>query len=171
MADAADLTIDLDKLDKHRDAIIRGYLSAGTSAISSSTRRLEQRLEGATQSAVPGRLWRAWQSSSYPERGPARNPVGTIWIKGGRRTRGAINFWTKPGEVRGRSGQYLALRCPPPALVADRGTSPLANGSVVLAFDFATFIAPGAPHCWSPIWEPRMRGQARFAASRGREQL
>src|SRR5690606_30204593 len=36
----------------------------------------------------------------------------TIWIKGGARTRGAVQFWTQPGAVRGKRGQYLAIPLP-----------------------------------------------------------
>lgn len=112
MADGVDLTIDAAKLAADGDRLVRRYLSAGTGAVSETTRRLEQRLEDATEASGGKRLARAWQSSRYPERGPARNPVGTIWLKGGARTRGAIAFWTQPGAIVGREGQYLAIPLP-----------------------------------------------------------
>jgi hypothetical protein len=110
--DGAGLTLDAAALARDGDRLVRRHLAAGTSAVASTTRRLEQRLEAATQSAVPGRLWRAWQSSTFPKSGPARNPSGTIWIKGGARTRAVIAFWTTPGTIRGREGQYLAIPLP-----------------------------------------------------------
>lgn len=112
MADGADLSIDGAAVSRDAEKVVRQYLAAGTKAVSDTTRALEQRLEAATQSAAPGRLYRAWQSSRFPQSGPARNPVGTIWLKGGARTRGAFQFWTQPGEVRGKSGQFLAIPLP-----------------------------------------------------------
>lgn len=112
MADGADLSIDAATVARDAEKLVRRYLAAGTQSVAGTTHALEQRLEAATQSAVPGRLYRAWQSSRFPESGPARNPVGTIWLKGGARTRGAVQFWTQPGEVRGKSGQFLAIPLP-----------------------------------------------------------
>jgi hypothetical protein len=112
MADGADLTLDGGKITGDADRLVRSYLTAGTQAIATVTKRLERKLEGATQAAVPGRLWRAWQSSTYPKSGPAQDPVGTIWLKGGARTRGAVAFWTQPGAIRGKGGQYLAIPLP-----------------------------------------------------------
>lgn len=112
MSDGADLRIDASKLDRDADRLVRRYLAAGTETVAGATRGLEKKLEAATQAAVPGRLWRAWQSSAYPTRGPAQNPAGTIWLKGGARTRGAVQFWTEPGAVRGKQGQYLAIPTP-----------------------------------------------------------
>lgn len=114
MASGADFSIDEKALDKAGDKLIRAYLSAGTKSVGNATRRMEQRLESATQAAVPGRLWRAWQSTTYPKSGPARDPVGTVWLKGRSdgRTGGAIAFWSQPGQVRGKRGQFLAIPLP-----------------------------------------------------------
>lgn len=112
MADGADLSLDAAKIAADMDRVTRSYLSAATKAVSSTTKRLERKLEAATQSAVSGKLWRAWQSSAFPRSGPAKNPAGTIWLKGGARTRGAVTFWTQPGAIRGKSGQYLAIPLP-----------------------------------------------------------
>lgn len=112
MADSVELLIDPAEIARAGDKLVRSYLAAGTRAVGTTTRNLEQRLEQATQAAVPGRLWRAWQSSTFPKSGPARDPVGTVWLKGGARTRGAIEFWTQPGAIRGRGGQYLAIPLP-----------------------------------------------------------
>lgn len=112
MRDGADLSLDGGKLTADADRLVRAYLTAGTRTISTVTKRLERKLEGATQAAVPGRLWRAWQSSTYPVSGPAQDPVGTVWLKGGSRTRGAVEFWTQSGTIRGKSGQFLAIPLP-----------------------------------------------------------
>lgn len=112
MSDGAELSIDGDKLLGDADRLVRRYLAAATTAVSGTTKRLERKLEAATQAAVPGKLAKAWQSSRYPESGPAKNPAGTIWLKGGTRTRGAVQFWTQPGAIRGKSGQFLAIPLP-----------------------------------------------------------
>lgn len=67
---------------------------------------------------MTGGLWRAWASATRPARGPARNPVGTVFVKGGTRTKGAIQFWTQPGAIRGKQGQYLAV---PTSAAGSRG--------------------------------------------------
>lgn len=114
MADGADLIIDGKAIDVTADKLVRQYLSAGTRAVSATARDLEKDLEAATQRAVPGKLWRAWQSSTFPRSGPARNPVGTVFLKGRAdgRTGGAIKFWSQPGAIRGKAGQFLAVPLP-----------------------------------------------------------
>lgn len=114
MADGVDLILDANGIDKTADKIVRAYLSAGTKAVSTTARELERKLEAATQAAVPGKLWRAWQSSAFPKSGPAKNPTATIWLKGRAdgRTGGAVTFWTQPGAIRGSRGQYLAVPLP-----------------------------------------------------------
>lgn len=114
MTNSADLIIDGKAIDAATDKLIRRYLGAGTRAVSTTARDLEQDLEAATQRAVPGRLWRAWQSSTFPRSGPARAPVGTVFLKGRAdgRTGGAIKFWSQPGAIRGKAGQFLAVPLP-----------------------------------------------------------
>src|ERR1700754_354249 len=112
MADGAFLSLDEAQIDRDADRLVREYLSAGTRAVSGTTKSLECKLEGLTKEAVPGRLWRAWASESYPRTGPARNPAGEVYLNGGARTKGAIAFWTQPGAIRGKSGQYLAIPLP-----------------------------------------------------------
>lgn len=112
MGDGATFSLDEGDVDAKADEIVRRYLGAGTEAVAKTTKRLERQLEAATAQAVPGRLWRAWQSTAFPNSGPARNPVGTVWLKGGARTRGAVRFWTQPGEIRGKNGQFLAIPLP-----------------------------------------------------------
>lgn len=112
MADNVQFSIDEGALSRTSDKLVRAYLSGGTKAVATVTKRLERKLEAATQQAVSGRLWRAWSSNNFPNSGPSRNPVGTIFLNGGARTRGAVAFWTQSGEIRGKSGQYLAIPLP-----------------------------------------------------------
>jgi hypothetical protein len=112
VTDGVSFVIDGAALDRDVDRAIRAYLTAGTRAIVSTTKALERQLESATKSAVPGRLWRAWASHTYPRSGPARDPVGEVYVNGRARSQGAMTFWTQPGEIRGKSGQYLAIPLP-----------------------------------------------------------
>jgi len=112
MPDGADFSIDTAKLAADSDKLVRGYLSAGTLAVGGATKKLERALEAATRAAVPGRLWRAWGSQAFPRTGPAKNPVGTVFVNGSARSRGAIAFWTQPGAIRGKQGQFLAVPLP-----------------------------------------------------------
>ena len=112
MADGADLSIDTAKLDRDADAVVRRYLTAGTTAVVTTTKALERRLEAATQSAAGGRLWRAWGSRAYPERGPAQNPAGEVFANGGSRTRGALTFFSQSGVNRAAGGGYEAIPLP-----------------------------------------------------------
>lgn len=104
--------IDGDKVAADMDQLVRRYLTAGTNAVATTTKRLERKLEAATQAAVPGKLWRAWASNAFPARGAAKNPVGTVFIKGGARTRGAIKYWTEQGSARQKDGFYFAIPLP-----------------------------------------------------------
>ncbi len=120
--DGADLTLDAAALARDGDRLVRQHLAAGTSAVAATTRRLEKKLEAATQAAVPGNLYRAWASSVFPRRpGPARNPAGTIYLNGDEKTRATMEFWTTPGTVRGRQGQYLAIALPAAGLIFKPG--------------------------------------------------
>ena len=111
MSDGLDFTIDGAAIDRDADRVVRRYLTAGTTAVSRTTKSLERNLEAATRAAVPGRLWRAWGSDTFPKKGPAKNPVGQVFVNGGNRTRGALTFWTQPGEIRAKigAGGYLAV--------------------------------------------------------------
>ncbi len=111
-SDSADLIFDVDEITAAGDKIVRRYLADGTAAVGGATKRLERRLEAATRAAVPGNLWKAWASESYPKSGPARNPAGIVFVNGRDRTQGAIAFFTRPGAIRGRSEQYLAVPLP-----------------------------------------------------------
>jgi hypothetical protein len=118
MSDGLDLTLDSRALDASAERAVRQVLSAGTAAVAKTTRDLEKRIEAVTEGAVPGRLWRAWKSATYPRSGPARNPVGEVFANGGKRTKGALTFWSQAGQIRGKSGQFLAV---PTAAAGSRG--------------------------------------------------
>jgi hypothetical protein len=106
------LTIDFEKLRRDQDRVARGILGAGTNAIRTTTRDLEQKLETATKAAVPGKLWRAWKSNAFPRTGIAKEPVGTVYLNGKDRTQGAFQFFTQPGRIKGKNGQFLAIPTP-----------------------------------------------------------
>ena len=119
--DGAEFSIDAAALARDGDLMVRRHLAAGTRVIATITRSTEQKLEAATQAAVPGNLFRAWKSSTFPKKpGPAKNPAGTIWLNGGARTVAAMEFWTQPGTIRGRQGQYLAIALPAAGTIAGR---------------------------------------------------
>lgn len=112
MPDGVDILMDSAKLTRDADRLIRRYLSAGTETIAAVTKGLERALEDVTRGVAPGSLWRAWGSETFPRTGPARNPVGSVFVNGGPRTRGAMTFWTQPGAIRGRDGFFLAIPLP-----------------------------------------------------------
>lgn len=102
------------KIDNDLDRAFRAaeghVLLGGVRAVREATRGLEKDLEAVTRSAVRGRLWRAWQSETFPERDvPARTPQGVVFVKGRSRTVGAIDYWSKPGVNRAKGGGYLAI--------------------------------------------------------------
>ncbi len=112
MSDGVDLILDPAAIDREADKLVRRYLSAGTEAVAATTKDLERALEAATKASVPGNLWRAWTSRTDPKRGPARNPVGRVFVNGGLRSKGALTFWRMPGAIRGKQGQFLAIPLP-----------------------------------------------------------
>ncbi len=116
-----DLQLDSTQMKEMAGRLTGQYLKAGTQAVADSTKWLERELEAVTRSAVPGKLWRAWASASYPlAGGPARNPAGEVFLNGRTRTSGAMAFWTEPGQIKGKRGQWLAI---PTAAAGSRGRS------------------------------------------------
>jgi hypothetical protein len=117
--DRVDVSLDLDlgSLAGAEDAVVRRVLLAASRTIQRVTRELEQDLEAATRAAVPGRLWRAWTSEIAPKPGKiAREPAGWVRLNSRRfrdgratRTYGAMDFFSRPGNIKGRQGQYLAI--------------------------------------------------------------
>lgn len=110
-----DLTVDDAKLNRDLDRWISDVLRAGTQAVAATTRDLEKALEAATRSAVPGRLWRAWKSDTWPRNGgPAYVPTGRVFVNGksGPRSMGAMQYWTQPGINKAKSSRWLAVPLP-----------------------------------------------------------
>ena len=105
-----ELSIDDGELDRRSQAIITAVLLEGTRSIHASTKWLERRLEDTTRRGVKGRLWRAWKSDAYPAQGrPAYSPEGMVYVNGGRRSKGAMSYWTQPGVNKKASGEWLAI--------------------------------------------------------------
>lgn len=117
--DRVDLSLDLDlaSLLGTEDDVIRRGLLAASRVIQRVTRDLELDLEAVTKAAVPGRLWRAWTSEIAPKPGRiAREPAGWVRLNSKRysngqvtRTYGAMDFFSRPGNIKGTKGQYLAI--------------------------------------------------------------
>ncbi len=92
------------------EAVVGSVLRAGRYSVEDATRRLEKDFEDLTRQAVPGRAWRAWRSEVFPLDGRASyEPVGTVYVNGGRRSQGMMAYWTRPGINRAREGQWLAI--------------------------------------------------------------
>lgn len=108
-----ELSIDGAELDRRSQVIITAMLLEGTRSIHAATKWLERRLEQATQQGVKGRLWRAWKSEAFPAQGrPAYAPGGTVFVNGGKRSTGAMTYWTQPGVNKKSSGEWLAIPTP-----------------------------------------------------------
>lgn len=113
MADRDMLSIDLKSLAAAQDASIRRGLRAAKEGLGVATRELELSIEQAIAAAVPGKLWRAIKSDTYPYGSQvSRHPVGVVYANGGPRTQGAIRFFTEPGRVAARDGFFLAIPLP-----------------------------------------------------------
>lgn len=108
-----DLTVDEVQLGRDLDRWVSDVLRAGTAAVRSTTRKLEQALESTTRATVRGRLHRAWKSESFPVADiPAYAPAGTIYVNGGKRSQGAMQYWTQPGVNKSKDGFWLAIPTP-----------------------------------------------------------
>jgi hypothetical protein len=105
--------IDSGALARTSDTIARAYLKAGKDTIAAVTKGLERDLEELTKAEVPGRLWRAWKSDVFPRGNAiAKDPAGVVFVNGGQRSQGAMTFWSQPGRIAGKSGQWLAIPLP-----------------------------------------------------------
>ena len=130
------------------DELIREVLTELTGAIHDETRGLEQDLEKLTRLAVKGKLWRAWKSDVFPRRlGPAREPSGNVFVNGGKRSQGAMTFFTREGRIANGGGFYLAI---PTDAAGPRGR--------------ARDLTPGE-------WERRSGQKLRFVYRKGRPSL
>lgn len=102
--------LELTNVDDVAEALTTEVLAAGTRTVGDATRRLEKDFEALTRETVPGQAWRAWRSTVYPQGGkPAYDPVGTVFLNGGRRTKGMMSYWTQPGVNRATGGGWLAI--------------------------------------------------------------
>lgn len=109
-AQAFTLEIDQKEVERLAQTALTHVLTAARLSIRGQTKALERDLEQATQAAVPGRLYKAWGSASYPKANVnSYSPAGEIFANGGARTKGAITYWTQAGVNKAKSGQYLAV--------------------------------------------------------------
>lgn len=103
----------LENVERVRDALLNKALTAGTRTVRDATRKLEKDFEDITRRSVPGNLYKAWKSRTYPASGKAAyEPVGMVYINGKARSRGAIQYWSLPGTNRAKSGGWLAIPLP-----------------------------------------------------------
>jgi hypothetical protein len=107
-----DLILDSPQLRAEQDRVSRFMLNAGKNAVAEATKGLERELEALTREAAGGRLWRAWKSEVFPRNGIAREPVGSVFVNGGARSRGAIEYFSRPGRIKSKSGRFLAIPTP-----------------------------------------------------------
>jgi len=104
------LSIDAGLLGRETNALITAVLTHLTRAVRSETRGLEKDLEDLTRNAAGGKLWKAWQSEVYPRAGrPAYAPRGRVYVDGGKRTRGAIDYLTREGISTPRRAHWFAF--------------------------------------------------------------
>ena len=137
-----------DDVLKAADGLIRDILGELRDAVFEETRGLEQDLEKITRMAVKGKLWRAWASDTWPKSGGlSREPRGRIKLNGGKRTVGAMTFFTKEGRITAGGGGYLAI---PTKEAGSRGR--------------VRNLTPGE-------WEQRNGKKLRFVYRRGRPSL
>lgn len=138
MADGIALEVDGASLVRARAGILQGQREATSYSVRHATKWLERELEAVTRNAVPGRLWRAWASKFYENDGTS--PAGVVYPKGNDRTRGAIEFWSRPGRVRGGRGQWLAM--PTDAVPWIRGKGAMTPADVEAKFGKKLVLLP-----------------------------
>lgn len=105
------LSIDKAAAYKEADRTTRLVLRGALDAVKIETRGLEQDLEKIARIAVPGRLWRGFNSKTYPKTGVAKVPVGEVFFGGktNGRSQGALAYWTQEGRISRGGGRYLAV--------------------------------------------------------------
>lgn len=124
MADSIRVSVDEAAVNRDVEQLNRNVLVAGRAAVETATKRLERKIEAATQSAAPGNAYKAWGSRVYPTRGRlSNNPAGVIIPNGGARSHGLLTFWTQPGSASRGGGKYYAVPLPA-AGKPPRGTRP-----------------------------------------------
>jgi hypothetical protein len=142
------LSVSEKELQQAADGLIRELLGDLRDAVSDETRGLEQDLEKITRLSVKGKLWRAWRSDMFPKSGGiAKEPRGRIIINGGKRSVGALTFFTREGRIAAGGGGYLAI---PTDAAGPRGRR--------------NDLTPGE-------WEKRTGKKLRFVYRKGRPSL
>ncbi|API58278.1 hypothetical protein BSL82_02295 [Tardibacter chloracetimidivorans] len=106
------MLFETERFRRHMALVDQYVLEAAYRAVRETTREAEKALEQVTASAGLGRLSRAWASEIYPERGRAREPVGSIYVKGRKRSQGAMAAYARGARISGSYGQYLAIPLP-----------------------------------------------------------
>ena len=112
MSNKSRIEIDVDEaqLTEVEREIVSFVLKSGVRAVKATTRGLEREFEALTRAKVKGKAWRAWKSTAFPKADiGAYDPVGTVFINGGKRSRGMVLYFTTPGVNRAKRGKYLAV--------------------------------------------------------------
>lgn len=172
-----DFDLDEQQLRRDQDRHARKMLGAGVGAVRSTTKGLERKLEELTRAAVPGRLWRAWASQTFPRNGIAKDPVGTVFVNGGDRSKGAIAFFSRQGRIRSRNGGGVAI---PTKAAGPRGRTRLltpkeweARTGIELRFvpgrrgRPGRLVAEGTANGRSGVFRPITRARTRADERRG----
>ena len=95
------------------DRLSRAIRDASIAAIRGPTASLQGRLRSAMDSAVGGRAGKAFGSRVYPN-DETESPAGIVYPRGGARTRGMVEYFTRSGWThpsRSRGG-YFAVPLP-----------------------------------------------------------
>lgn len=105
--------VDPAKLRVLEDEAVDKLATAARASVTASAISLERELEILTRANIPGRAYRAWNRKLYL-RGDRNehSPAAIVYAKGKGRTRGMIEFWTRPGVNRPKSGRFLAIPLP-----------------------------------------------------------
>lgn len=112
-----DVAFDYSGLERRRAKVTASVRRSARTVVSANTRAAEKALEDATRRAVPGkngpsRLWRAWASNVFPKAGLSDNPAGSIYVRGGERSQGAMRAHTEGARIVGKQSQWLAIPLP-----------------------------------------------------------
>lgn len=94
-----------DYVDEERHAVE----AVLTTAMRRRIRALEREIEAEMRRAGLGRLARAPQSRAYPASGSSLGPAGIVWMKGGRRTQGAVRAFDEGARIRSPDGFFIAI--------------------------------------------------------------
>lgn len=110
MTRAFTVEVDRAEIDHVTELLVTAVLREQKLSIRAQTRALEQDFEAATRQHVKGRLWRGWKSLTYPKGSQlAYEPTGEVFVNGGKRSQGAMIYWTQAGINRSANGFYLAV--------------------------------------------------------------